>query len=67
VSDLRFAGKNGRAPRARRRARRCISIRRWKSASLYEGEEMKDGPALGVLAEECAKKAIEFVRNPVRL
>ena len=40
------------------------SIRRWKSASLYEGEEMKDGPALGALAEECARKAIEFIHQP---
>ena len=40
------------------------SIRRWKSASLYEDGELKSRPALTVMVEECAKKVIEFIRNP---
>ena len=41
------------------------SIRRWKSASLYEGDEMKPAAVLTSMVEECARKAIEFIRQPV--
>ena len=41
------------------------AIRTWQSASIYEGDEMKAQQTLDVLVAECARKAIEFVRNPV--
>lgn len=40
-------------------------LRMWESASLYEDDEMKSVPALTVMVEECARKAIEFIRQPV--
>lgn len=40
------------------------ATRTWQSASLYEGDDLKDAVALGALVEECARKAIEFIRNP---
>ena len=39
-------------------------LRSWQSASLYEDGVLKDPPTLGVLADECARKAIDFIRNP---
>ena len=40
-------------------------LRTWKSAALYEDDELKSVPALTVMVEECARKAIAFIRNPV--
>ena len=40
-------------------------LRTWESASLYDDGEMKDVPALTVMVEECARKAIEFIRPAV--
>ena len=40
-------------------------LRTWESASLYDDGQLKDGPALGAMSEECARKAIEFIRNSV--
>lgn len=39
-------------------------LRTWESASLYNDDQLKDGPALGAMSEECARKAIDFIRNP---
>ena len=39
-------------------------LRTWQSASLYEDNELKSEPALTTIVEECARKAIEFIRNP---
>ena len=41
------------------------SIRRWKSESLYEGDELKPAAVLTSMVEECARKVIEFIRQPV--
>jgi hypothetical protein len=42
-------------------------IRQWQSASLYEGDDMKSAELLEAMVEECARKAIEFVRSPKTL
>jgi len=43
-------------------------LRSWQSSSLYVGEgrgrPMKEDAALAILVEECARQAIEFIRNP---
>ena len=39
-------------------------LRTWESSSLYEDDEMKGVPALTVMVEECARKTIEFIREP---
>lgn len=39
-------------------------LRTWQSAAFYADGSMKDPPALGVLADECARKAIDFIGNP---
>jgi len=39
-------------------------MRTWESASLYEDDEMKSVAALTVMVEECARKTIEFIREP---
>jgi hypothetical protein len=41
------------------------SIRRWKSESLYEDDELKDTRALEAMVDECARKVIEFIRQPI--
>jgi len=38
-------------------------IRTWTSASLYEGDELKDASALAVLVDACARQVIAFVRS----
>lgn len=40
-------------------------LRSWQSASFYEDRAMKDAATLGVLTDECARKVIDFIRNPV--
>ena len=40
------------------------ALRTWESSSLYEDDEMKSVSALTVMVEECARKAIEFIRDP---
>jgi len=40
------------------------AIRTWQSDSLYRDDEMKPAAELGVMVEACARKAIEFIRNP---
>ena len=40
------------------------ALRTWESASLYEDDELKSVAALTAMAEECARKAIEFIRQP---
>ena len=40
-------------------------LRTWESASFYEDEELKSVSALTGMVEECARKAIEFIRQSV--
>ncbi len=40
------------------------AIRTWQSESLYADDELKSSTDLGALADQCARKVIEFVRNP---
>lgn len=39
-------------------------LRTWASATFSENGVMKDASALGLLTEECARKAIDFIRHP---
>jgi hypothetical protein len=39
-------------------------LRTWESVSLYDDGELKSVTALTVMVEECARKAIEFIRDP---
>ena len=39
-------------------------MRTWQSASLYKDNELKSEPALTAMVEECARKVIEFIRQP---
>jgi hypothetical protein len=41
------------------------ALRMWKSEVFYVDGEMKSRDALTAMVEECARKAIEFIRQPV--
>lgn len=59
-----FVGEYARIPDDSDEEPWIDAIRTWQSASLYEGGELKEDAAIDVLVEECARKAIEFIRNP---
>jgi hypothetical protein len=36
----------------------------WKSESLYAGEDLRPSAELGALADQCARKVVDFIRHP---
>ena len=43
------------------------AIRTWQSDALYQNDALKPATELAVLVEACARKAIDFIRNPEKV